>query len=75
MKSLYDSNFRYTKEAGNLDASVSILISPIFKSYLISGYSPREICHIMNSAISMLELEGLLIGDIVVEPKKKKGKK
>lgn len=64
MDSLYREDGRYTANASVLDEDTTKLLTPVFKKFLNAGYSPREISHIMSSAISMLELEAILLKDV-----------
>jgi hypothetical protein len=48
MKSLYDSEHRYTVEALELNERVYRALKPIFEEKVAEGYSPREISHVIR---------------------------
>ena len=59
-KSLYDKDFRYTTAAVNLDQSVAGTLKVLFKEYRAKGYSPREIGHVLHSAVDEAELDEVI---------------
>jgi len=59
-KSLFDKDHRYTSDADSLEVAAFRALAPIFADYLKKGYSPREISHILSSAVRDLECESLL---------------
>lgn len=61
MPNLYqEADFRYTPEASNLDRETHLALNPIFEQYRGAGYSPREICQIMQGAALDLMLVSIL---------------
>ena len=60
MKSLYNKDFRYTKEAQILDREAHNAIEYMFDRWLAKGYSPREVSHIIKEAVTDFELEAVL---------------
>lgn len=60
MKSLYDENFRYTEAAVEIDYEVTEAVKYLFRNSVREGYNPREVSHVMQSAIATLELEEVL---------------
>jgi len=63
MPKLFDENFKYTKEAGIIDHEMTQRLEPIFKKYVEGGYSPRELGHIAQSVVNILELESIMTLD------------
>ena len=59
-KKLYDEDHRYTKRATIIDHEMLTLLEPTFKKYADLGYSPRELGHIAQAVINLLELESVL---------------
>jgi ribosome modulation factor len=59
-KSLYDNEFRYTKDAVALSNATHSLLREIFSQYVKKGYSPREIAHLICGEITDLELNAVL---------------
>lgn len=57
MKSLFDSNHKYSQEAISLDTSISKVLREVFQQYTAQGYSPREIALIAYHAIQDVEFE------------------
>jgi len=57
---LYDENDRYTDDTGNLDSEVTRALKPIFDKYIKTGYSFRDIAHVMIHAVFGLEMETIL---------------
>lgn len=60
MKSLYDKNHRYEPIGMTLDSQATEAIKPIFDRFVEYGFSPREISHMIQSAVDMLELEAVM---------------
>lgn len=60
MKSLYDKNEGYTREAGNLEDEIRQAVAPILRRYMDEGWRVREVMQIGQRAIEMLSLERLL---------------
>lgn len=60
MKSLYDKNYRYTTDGTYLDQETIIALGDLFARYVKKGYSPREISHVIQSAIEFMECEFVL---------------
>lgn len=64
MKSLYDKDNRYTKEAAELDRKTLAATQGIMRLYITLGYLPREIGQIMEAAVreemllQLLEFKG-----------------
>ena len=58
--SLYDENWRYTNDALEMDASISVEIDKAFRKYIEKGYSPREISHLITHTVLSCELEHVL---------------
>lgn len=59
--SLYrESDFRYTPEGLDLHYETDHVLKPIFDQYREAGYSPREICQIMQGAAMDLMLISIL---------------
>lgn len=58
--SLYDQNWRYTDDGQQLDHKVNDVLRPIFDDFILKGYSPREIAHLLNGVVIQLELENVL---------------
>lgn len=56
MKSLFDTNHRYTNDGTDLSEEVSEPIFTVMKKYIAMGYSPREISHIMIQDVIDAEL-------------------
>lgn len=61
-KSLYNEDHRYTPDADELDALTIQALRDIFNRYADKGFSPREISHIMKTAVGDLELDRVLQG-------------
>lgn len=59
MKSLFDSNHKYTQEAISLDTTISKAMREAFQQYIAQGYSPREVALIAYHAIQDVEFEVL----------------
>lgn len=71
MKSLFDSNHKYSQEAINLDSFFSKALRDAFQQYIAQGYSPREIALIAYHAIQDVEfeaLDGLFVDGTATEP-------
>lgn len=61
MKSLFDENFKYTKEASNLEAEFyKAGVDTLFSKYVELGYSPREIFYILSQSLNDMSLNELL---------------
>lgn len=60
MKSLYDKNWRYTKDGDSLDRVTNNVLAPIFREWVEQGYSPREISHLMQQIVTDIECETIL---------------
>ena len=71
-KKLYDEEHHYTNRATIIDHEILTLLGPTFKKYTNLGYSPRELGHIAQTAISILELEAVLGSDVEKYKKKKR---
>lgn len=60
MKSLYDEDWRYNKDAQFLDTETNRAIQPLFQEFVKRGYNPREIAQIMTGVITENCLEAVL---------------
>ncbi len=60
MKSLYDKDCRYNKDAQDADHEVTAFVNPIFERLIAAGYNPREISHILIGAIMQEEYSRVL---------------
>ncbi len=60
MKTLYRDDYRPSCSALDLCQVTREVLKPIFDDYLSEGYSPREISQLMQSEITILELEAVL---------------
>lgn len=60
MRSLYDSDFRYTPDAINLAGKVGDFLAHQMNEFVAKGYSPREVAHVMQGAILEVECETIL---------------
>ncbi len=60
MRSLYDENGRYTDAASHLEASAENGLRVIFDKYVRDGFSPREISHVLQAGVTMLELMAII---------------
>lgn len=54
------SGFRYNDDAQSLCTRAHNLLSTLFEEYFEKGYNPREISHLMHSAVTELELVTIL---------------
>ena len=61
MNRLYRDDGRYTEDAQTLDDEVFEVLKPIMKKWDKNGYPVREISHVIQAAVSMLESEIVLI--------------
>ncbi len=60
MKSLYDTDHRYTSDARELSEATIAALKHIFAKYVEQGYSPREIAHLMQADVADLEVSSVL---------------
>ena len=60
MKSLYNSDYRYSFEATDLSEKTLLAVKNIMDEFVAKGYSPREISQIMQMSIQDLEIEKVL---------------
>ena len=61
-KSFYNEYyaFKYDAQGNDLSTETRNAVKDIFKKYFNEGYSPREISHIMQDAIGLMEAEETL---------------
>jgi len=52
---LYNDDNMFSDAGGKLDEEIREFISPIFKEHCNLGYSPREISHVILSAVAFQE--------------------
>lgn len=57
---MYDENMRHTDAANALADKAHALIKPLFVEYIKLGYSPRDIAHIMQAEVNLIELGHVL---------------
>jgi len=60
MKSLFRENHTYTEDAGAVEDMISSQVNETFRTFIELGYSPREISHVMQSLIGVMESEQVL---------------
>lgn len=61
MKTLFDKDFKLNlKDGAQLHSKTYRLLEQLFDEYVQKGYSPREIAHIMQGAITEKELYTVL---------------
>lgn len=75
-KSLYRKTYHtYTDDANKLDKEVNKFLKSIFEKYMKKGYNPREISHIIHSAVQLTEGEVLLLRNIQIVKEKRQDEK
>lgn len=62
---MYDKDFRYTKDAAEIDSYVNAALRVIFEEFVARGFSPRDIAHVMQAAVTDLELSAVLDKDCI----------
>jgi len=72
MRSLYDDQGRYTTAAFHLEALAENGLKAVFNEYVREGFSPREICHVLQAGIMMLELMTIIDMPLVEKLMKEK---
>ena len=64
MKTLFDENAKYTKDAQNLDAEIQTAVEPIMRSYAKEGFSIRDIYNIAHLTVMDIMTEIILDNDM-----------
>lgn len=60
IKPMYNKDFRYTATAYEINAYTNSALQVIFGEFVVQGFSPRDIAHVMHAAITDLEREAVL---------------
>ncbi len=56
-KRLYDKNEKATPDAIALESVTIASLAPLFTIYMEKGYSVREISHVIQGAVQLIESE------------------
>jgi hypothetical protein len=59
-KSLYDKNEKVTQDAIALEGAAFRALGPLFIIYMEKGYTVREISHVIQGAVQLLESEKVI---------------
>lgn len=57
---LFDENYRFSREASDIEAKAVQALEKIARPYLAKGASIREIAHILFGAVTTFECETIL---------------